>query len=147
VRKDGQRISETPTDAELHALRIRVKRLRYLLEFLRELTGKPGRQLVKDTIRLQDLLGLHHDATVAAEFIRRYVEGAGAQSNASSMLALGAFVGAQLQRADKARADFRKAWQRFARRRTSNNLRAVLERLHDETHPPGPAAGEAASAQ
>jgi len=143
VRKDGQRIGETPTDAELHALRIRVKRLRYLLEFLRELTGKPGRQLVKDTIRLQDLLGLHHDATVAAEFIRRYVEGAGAQSNASSMLALGAFVGAQLQRADKARADFRKAWQRFARRRTSNNLRAVLERLRDETPPPRPVAAAA----
>jgi len=133
VRKDGRRISETPTDAELHALRIRVKRLRYLLEFLRELTGKPGRQLVKDTIRLQDLLGAHHDATVAAEFIRRYVEGAGAQSTAPSLLALGAFVGAQLQQAEKTRSDFRKAWRRFSRPRTGNDLDAVLDRLRNET--------------
>jgi triphosphatase len=133
VLKRGRRVSETPSDEELHGLRIRVKRLRYLLEFLRDLTGKPGRQLVKRMIRLQDLLGLHHDATVAAGFIRRYVDGVGAQAAATSLLALGAFAGAQLRLADEGRADFQKAWRRFSRARTIRDVQAVLDRLRDQT--------------
>jgi triphosphatase len=131
VLKRGTRVSAVPTDEELHALRIRVKRLRYLLEFLRDITGKPGRQLVKRMIRLQDLLGLHHDATVTAGFIRRYVEEAGAQSPPTFLLALGAFGGEQMRLAASARADFQKAWRRFSRVRTAKDVQLVLDRLQD----------------
>ena len=79
-----------PRPEDLHALRIRAKRLRYLLEFLQELTGKPGRLLVKRLTELQDLLGSYHDAVVAADFVRTYVESAGAQLPPASMVALGA---------------------------------------------------------
>ena len=128
--KRGGAIGAAPTDADLHALRIRAKRLRYLLEFLREVIGKPGRRLVKDLVRLQDLLGNHHDTVVAAEFIRRYVEGPGAQASAETFLALGAFMGEQRRLADVTRGDFQKAWARFSRRRTVKELDAVLRHLH-----------------
>ena len=136
--KLGDKIGATPTDEELHRLRIRAKRLRYLLEFLRDVTGKPGRRLVKDMIRLQDLLGAHHDAVVAAAFVRHYIEGPGAQSPAPTVLALGTFIGADLRRAEDMRADFRKAWSRFARRRTVTDEHAVLRQLRMNTtaHPP-----------
>ena len=127
--KRGRAIDAAPTDQDLHTLRIRAKRLRYLLEFLRELIGKPGRRLIKDLVRLQDLLGSHHDGVVAAGFIRRYVEGPGAQASAEAFLALGAFMGEQRRLAEVARGDFQKAWARFSRRRTLKDLDAVLEHL------------------
>jgi inorganic triphosphatase YgiF len=137
--KRGRAIGPAPTDEDLHALRIRAKRIRYLLEFLREVVGKPGRRLVKDLVRLQDLLGNHHDAVVAAEFIRRYVEGPGAQASAESFLSLGAFMGEERRLADAARGDFETAWARFARKRTVKDLDAVLRHLLPKTPaPPSP---------
>lgn len=127
--KRGRAIDAAPTDEDFHALRIRAKRLRYLLEFLRELVGKPGRRLIKDLVRLQDLLGSHHDGVVAAEFIRRYVEGPGAQASAEAFLALGAFMGEQRRLAEVARGDFQRAWARFSRPRTLKGLDGVLQHL------------------
>jgi triphosphatase len=136
--KRGRAIDAAPTDEDLHALRIRAKRLRYLLEFLRELIGKPGRRLIKDLVRLQDLLGSHHDGVVAAAFIRRYVEGPGAQASAEAFLALGAFMGEQRRLAEVARGDFQKAWARFARRRTLKGLEAVNKQKKTPNPPAAP---------
>jgi triphosphatase len=138
--KRGRAIDAAPTDEDLHALRIRAKRLRYLLEFLRELAGKPGRRVIKDLVRLQDLLGNHHDGVVAAEFIRRYVEGPGAQASPTAFLALGAFMGEQRRLAEVARGDFQKAWARFSRRRTVKDLDAVLQHLQPQPVEPEAAA-------
>ncbi|MBI3386708.1 MAG: CHAD domain-containing protein [Deltaproteobacteria bacterium] len=115
------------TPEDLHALRIRAKRVRYLLEFLRELTGKPGRRLVKRLIRLQDLLGAHQDAVVATAFLHQATSAAPMES--AGLLALGAYTEHQRQRAANARTEFRRAWCRFARKRTLEDLRALLRRL------------------
>jgi triphosphatase len=148
VLKRGRAIDATPTDDDLHALRIRTKRLRYLLEFLREPLGKPGRRLVRDLVRFQDLLGSHHDTAVAAEFIRGYVEGPGAQASADAFLSLGAFMGEERRLAAVARGDFQKSWARFSRQRTVKSLDAVLRELRldtraaeaEEPSPPPPPA-------
>jgi hypothetical protein len=66
---------------------------------------------------------------VAAAFIRRYIDGPGAQSPPTALLALGAFMGAERRRADNARTKFHKAWARFARRRHLDDLQAVLRQL------------------
>jgi inorganic triphosphatase YgiF len=130
--KAGHQIDEVtaePTPEDLHDLRIRAKRLRYLLEFLREITGKPGRRLTRRLIRLQDLLGAHQDAVVAAEFVRRYVDEKGNDVTPEELLALGALIAREQRLAAKARAGFHKAWRRFDRKRTSGDLRASEERL------------------
>jgi len=61
---------ETSADAPLaHRARIAGKRLRYLLEPLRDTPGAGSRDAVKALKRLQDLLGDLQDARVAAEVI------------------------------------------------------------------------------
>ena len=134
--KCGQRIEAMPRPEDLHALRIRAKRLRYLLEFLEELTGKAGRRLVKRLTVLQDLLGSYRDAVVAADVVRAYVEGAGAQLAPAQMVALGALVASELRLAEQKRADFERTWRRFARPRTAADCRAVLRKLRGLQAPP-----------
>lgn len=129
VFKRGKRIGATPKPEDLHALRIRAKRLRYLLEFLRDVTGKPGRRLIKRLVELQDLLGSHNDAVVAAHLVTVYVEGEGAGAQPATLLALGAFLGAQVRLAADARAAFQKAWRRFARRRTLDDFGTLSRKL------------------
>jgi CHAD domain-containing protein len=129
VLKRGRRMGPAPTDEQLHALRIRAKRLRYLLEFLRDVTGKPGRRVVRQLVRLQDLLGSHHDAVVATASVQRYVAAASAAVAAPALLALGMLIGEQQRVADATRGEFRKAWRRFTRERTLSDLDAVLAGL------------------
>jgi inorganic triphosphatase YgiF len=139
LRKRGKKIQAMPHPEDLHALRIRAKRLRYLLEFLQDLTGKAGRRLVKRVTELQDLLGSYHDAVVAADFVRTYVEGAGAQLPPASMVALGALVASELRLAEQKRADFERTWRRFTRKRTLDACNAVLRKLYDSQAAPAAA--------
>ncbi len=134
--KRGEQIHATPHPEDLHALRIRAKRLRYLLEFLQELTGKPGRRLVKRLTEIQDLLGSYHDALVLADVVRVYVEGAGARLAPAQMVALGAFVASELHVAEQRRAEFEDTWRRFVRPRTAASCRALLRKLRGHQAPP-----------
>ena len=133
--KRGDEIQATPHPEDLHALRIRAKRLRYLLEFLQELTGKPGRRLVKRLTELQDLLGSYNDAVVMADLVRVYVEGAGAQLAPGQMVAVGALVASELRLAEQRRIDFEGTWRRFARPRSVADCRALLQKLRRQAPP------------
>lgn len=78
LRKPYRRLTETaaalpaePADDELHALRIRGKRLRYTAELARTAAAKQDRKRLKKLIGaakdLQRVLGEHQDAVLAAE--------------------------------------------------------------------------------
>lgn len=67
LRKAVRALGENPPDNDLHALRIKGKRLRYAAE----LVGPPAKDLVKATKGFQEVLGEHQDAAVAEETIRR----------------------------------------------------------------------------
>lgn len=71
LRKAVAALGEDPPDDDLHALRIKGKRLRYAAE----LVGQPAKDLVKATKGFQEVLGEHQDAAVAEETIRRLVTG------------------------------------------------------------------------
>jgi CHAD domain-containing protein len=69
---------ETLDDAPLaHRARIRGKRLRYLLEPLRDASGPSPARALKALKRFQDLLGELNDARVAAEVLRAAERDAG----------------------------------------------------------------------
>ena len=59
----------------LHALRIECKRLRYALEFFREVLGPEARMVIKEVTVLQDHLGELHDADVADHLLRDFLDG------------------------------------------------------------------------
>lgn len=129
VLERGDAVGELPGADELHALRIRAKRLRYLLEALQPITGGDGRRLVKQVVRLQDVLGHFNDSIVAAATVRRYRNALPDGTAAAAREALTALVDAELRRAGAAQAQFHRAWRRFARKGGRRRLRALLERL------------------
>ncbi len=65
-----------PPLERLHALRIACKRLRYTLEFFREVLGPDTRSLIKEIVTMQDHLGDLQDAVVASDILKR-LSGAG----------------------------------------------------------------------
>ena len=57
-----------------HQLRIDCKRLRYVMEFFRELLGDDSRDLIKEITAMQDLLGSLQDARIAEGLIGEFLD-------------------------------------------------------------------------
>ena len=127
--KRGDKIGAAPTPEDLHVLRIRAKRLRYLFEFLIDVVGKEGGRFVKRLTRLQDLLGTYHDAVVAGDYVRLYAERPGVELDAEQWRALMALAVSQSRLAEDMRGRFRQAWERFSKARTVKACRATLRQL------------------
>jgi CHAD domain-containing protein len=67
--RSARAVSDPPTDAELHALRIRAKRCRYLAEALVPVASKDARRFAAACRDLQDVLGEHQDTVVARQWL------------------------------------------------------------------------------
>lgn len=146
VMQRGDAVGEVPEADDLHALRIRTKRLRYMLEALKPISGAPGKKLAKQLVRLQDVLGLFNDAIVAATFVRAYRDGPGSNAHDDERHTLSALADRELRRAGAAQSDFARAWRRFTSSGTIRQRRALLKRLKAaqrlysaENAPPPPA--------
>ena len=106
ARRKAHRLSNDPSDEDLHDLRKAVKRARYAAE-LAAATGTKGTgKYVKRAKKLQDVLGDHQDAVVATEVLREFGTGP----------AVAALADRQQARRATARAAFPKAWKRFDKR-------------------------------
>ncbi len=68
ARDAGSAVKATSPDSDYHALRLKVRDLRYVLEFFSPLGGEPAEAYIRQVTRLQTLLGDHQDAVIAAEF-------------------------------------------------------------------------------
>ena len=66
VRKAANKLREDSPPEHFHNLRKKGKRLRYALEPVQEIYGKPAKQMVKLLKKIQDDLGDHQDLIVAA---------------------------------------------------------------------------------
>ncbi len=69
ARKLGDALRPDSPPADYHALRIKLKRLRYSLEFVKKLYGKPAKRMLKCVNELADMLGEYHDMQVTEEQI------------------------------------------------------------------------------
>lgn len=111
--RSGSRLSADSSDAAFHHLRIRLKRLRYVLEMLENLGGKRNRKALKRLRDLQDVLGMHQDAVGAIAWLRRFA--ADGASAAPVLLAAGALIQSLIERREKLAARGYKRWKRFNR--------------------------------
>ena len=110
----GREITSESSDESLHALRIRCKRLRYLLEFFRPTYGDLLKAEITRLKELQDVLGEFQDACVAGRLLRRYAEGLPVRSsNRGQLIALDQMIAGQDRRAALRRVGFAHAWERF----------------------------------
>jgi CHAD domain-containing protein len=72
LEKRVGKLGGSPSDEELHAVRIRTKRVRYAAEAAEPLVGKPARAFAKAAERLQDVLGELNDAVVAEQWLAKW---------------------------------------------------------------------------
>jgi len=63
----------SPPVTRLHALRIACKRLRYALEFFREVLGPETKAVINQVVEMQDHLGELQDAVVASGILRDFL--------------------------------------------------------------------------
>ncbi len=119
LRRAVKDLDDPPTDEQLHAVRIRAKRLRYAAEAVAPLIGKPARDLGEAAAALQDVLGEHNDAVVAAQWLRDAVIGARSVRTA--------FVAGELGGLERwAAAETRDRWQDSWRRLQPKRLHAWM---------------------
>lgn len=110
VRKRGRKLRQLSA-AELHRLRIAVKKLRYAMDFLVPLfAAKRARDMISHLARLQNILGAMNDAA-AVERLVRDAFGAGAGRAMSE--ARGIVLGWSHGRALTLRRELRGAWKAF----------------------------------
>jgi CHAD domain-containing protein len=137
VAKRGAAIAaagaQGPPAEQMHALRKRIKELRYLLEFFGSLYEPATlRRAVKNLKGLQECLGDFQDAHVQREAIREFAAEMAAQPRrtrppaaaelAATLLALGELTGVLHAQQDKARAEVAGRFAEFAR--TAPNMTA-----------------------
>src|SRR5262249_1180187 len=66
-------VMDAPELAQLHALRITAKYLRYTLEFFRDGLPAEAAALIADVVALQDRLGALHDADVTVGLLQAFL--------------------------------------------------------------------------
>lgn len=112
LRKTVRALGKEPTDAALHATRIRGKRARYAAELAELAVGKSATAFVRKAKAFQDVVGDHQDAVVAEEKIRALLTKAGGTRTG---FAAGRLIELQRARRRAARAAFPTVWAELDR--------------------------------
>lgn len=111
LKKRVKALDESPTDVQLHQIRIRTKRVRYAADAVTPIVGKPARAFARAAAGLQEALGDLQDAVVAARWLDDWREQGRdlGEARAAEMLAAA-------ERADAAdlRAGWHAAWEKLA---------------------------------
>jgi CHAD domain-containing protein len=102
---------QDPTDANLHAARIRAKRVRYAAEAVSPVFGKRARAFAEAAVELQDVLGEHQDAVVAGAWLRE------AARSGSDAFVAGELAAIEAQAATASRVAVPAAWKALGRKR------------------------------
>jgi CHAD domain-containing protein len=119
LRRAVEDAGPEPSDAQLHAIRIQAKWVRYGAEAVAPLVGKPARRFAERAAQLQDVLGEHHDAVVAEAWLRGW---AGGRSDPDAAFAAGMLAAAERAAAGDARGRWHREWKRVAKAQSSSGL-------------------------
>ena len=116
VLRDGRAVTPASSAESLHDLRIQGKRLRYLFEFFDPVYGKAFRPEIRDLRKLQDVLGEFQDACVAAQNLRKYVQGMPSRDRErGQLIAVGHVNSGQVRQEAIRWDDLPLAWMKFDR--------------------------------
>lgn len=113
----------------LHALRIDGKRLRYSLEFFREVLPGTADDLIAAVTAMQDHLGQINDAHLAAGLVREWLMAAAPCLPVASRDAAGAYLVAREGEVPRLRRGFPVAWRRVTGPSARRRLALALSRL------------------
>ncbi|MBV8196202.1 MAG: CHAD domain-containing protein [Candidatus Dormibacteraeota bacterium] len=106
LRRLVESLPEEPPDADLHQVRISAKRARYAAEAVAAVARPGVEEFAGAVAAVQDVLGDHHDAVVAEQWLRE----TGAATS-TDPLVLGELIGLERATAADRRAAWRPAWR------------------------------------
>ncbi|HEX7094302.1 MAG TPA: CHAD domain-containing protein [Acidimicrobiales bacterium] len=112
LRREIDAFGDTPSDAELHRVRLAAKRCRYAATTVVTVHGKPAKRFATRLATLQDTLGSLNDTAVLATRLRAQTDGL----DPADALAMGEVLGRLGAMADAARGRWRDDWQRASRK-------------------------------
>ncbi len=115
----------------LHALRIDCKRLRYSLEFFREVLGPEVEDTIKEVVIMQDHLGDLNDADVACSLLVAFLEGwaRAKQRERINVSGVTRYLVAKQNDLRELMESFPEAWQKFNRPEVRRNLALAVSVL------------------
>jgi len=136
ARKTGRHITGDSQAERQHKLRLRCKRLRYLLESFEPLYGEQLDGTIKSLKRVQDALGDLRDVTAAAGRLREQADNAsdfalpGASDDERTRCRIACRMLMHLQEAEAVHAQqrFDRSWQQFDQRGRKKKLRRIMRR-------------------
>ncbi len=107
LRRAVDALAPAPSDAALHQVRIRAKRCRYAAELAVPVVGGRARDFAAGLSRIQDVLGEHHDGTVAEGWLAK----AAPECSPAEAYALGMLAEVERGLSVRARAAFAPVWE------------------------------------
>lgn len=133
VRKLGDTLTEESSGESYHELRKKGKRLRYAVEFLSGIYGDSAKDLIKPLKKLQDVLGDHQDAEVAASQLRELsvTPGRGRRLKPESIFVMGGIAERYAVQARELRAKFPAAYDKIRGKRWKK-LKGEMEKARPQ---------------
>jgi CHAD domain-containing protein len=113
LRRAIEDLGDAPSDEDLHAVRIKVKRARYAAELAQPIAGKPARRFIERAKDLQDLLGDHQDAVTAQARLKTLADSLG---DPTVSLVAGRLLERQAARRARLLERFPKKWRKLDKR-------------------------------
>ena len=113
----------------LHALRIEGKRLRYLLEFFREVLHPCAADAIEAMVALQDHLGAVQDGVVTIGLIRGFLSGPEATAVPGAAPAAGRYLEARHARIEELRRTLDRPWKQVSGPRFRSSLSRAVAAL------------------
>jgi CHAD domain-containing protein len=108
-----------PSDRQLHRIRIGAKQLRYAAEAATPVMGKVARQTARRAESVQTVLGDHHDAVTAAEWLQQ----AAANGTTAASFEAGALTAVQRHRQRSLRRRWKGPWSALEAKKARQWLR------------------------
>jgi triphosphatase len=135
VRKGADRLTPKSSMEDYHAVRGRVKKLRYALEPVAVIFGKPADAMVKALRRWQERLGAQQDADVAGRRLRALAAESHKKLPPHTLFLMGQFAAHYADRAAKARKRHPRAYRKV-RDRWKTLKSALQPQTAHEAPPP-----------
>lgn len=129
ILAEGRAIGDASPPESLHDLRKTCKRLRYLLEFFRDVhPAKPVERTIARLKRLQDNLGTYQDVQVQRAVLEEFRAHARPPLDAAAVDAIDAQCAALTERESRTRAEFAARFASYDSKRAHKAFRAALRR-------------------
>ena len=131
LRKRAELLGKDSSTKEYHEVRGQVKKLRYVLEAVASLYGKPATEMVRALCRWQENLGLQQDAAVATQRLNALAGEKPGGIPSETLFLMGRLaerhVGAAMQARKRSATGYRKVRQKWKKLRTKFEKAAANE--------------------